>query len=176
MKAAIRALSAWLLAPCSLHLALTALLFALCSSAEAQQSKKFARIGYLDGSTASGSAILLEAFRKEMSKLGWIEGKNLTIEYRFAEQKNERQPQLAAELIRLKVDLIVVSETGPGLAAKSATTAIPIVMTTASDPVGAGLVASLAQPRGNVTGLSGLGGQLNTKRLEMLKDAVPKLI
>jgi putative tryptophan/tyrosine transport system substrate-binding protein len=142
---------------------------------DAQQTGKIFRIGYLDGSTASGSAVLLEAFRQEMSKLGWIEGKNLTIEYRFAEQKNERQAELAADLVRLKVDVIMVSETGPALAAKSATTTIPIVMTTASDPVGAGLVASLAQPGGNVTGLSGLGGQLNTKRLEILQDAVPKL-
>jgi putative ABC transport system substrate-binding protein len=123
----------------------------------------------------SGSAGLLEAFRLENSKLGWIEGKNITIEYRFAEQKNERLPDLAAELVRLKVDLIVVAG-GPGpLAAKSATTTIPIVMASVADPVGAGLVASLARPGGNITGLSSLSTQLNTKRLEILKDAVPKL-
>ena len=148
---------------------------ALCSSAEAQQTGKIFRIGFLDSSTASGSAVLVEAFRQELSKLGWIEGKNITIEYRFAEQKNERLPELAADLVRLKVDLIVVSGTPPALAAKSATTTIPIVMTNAGDPVGAGLVASLARPGGNVTGLSSLSPELNTKRLEILKDAVPKL-
>jgi putative tryptophan/tyrosine transport system substrate-binding protein len=110
-----------------------------------------------------------------LSKLGWIEGKNITIEYRFAEQKNERLPELAAELVRLKVDLIVVSSTGPALAAKKATTTIPVVMANPGDPVGAGLVASLARPGGNVTGLSSLAVELNTKRLEVLKDAVPSL-
>ena len=143
--------------------------------AEAQQPGKIFRIGFLDGSTASGSAVLVEAFRQELSKLGWIEGKNITIEYRFAEQKNERLPELAADLVRLKVDLIVVTGTIPALAAKRATTTIPIVMTNAGDPVGAGLVASLARPGGNVTGLSSLAPELNTKRLEILKDAVPKL-
>ena len=148
---------------------------ALCSSAEAQQTGKIFRIGFLDKSTASGSAVLLEAFRQELSKLGWIEGKNITIEYRFAEQKNERLPELAADLVRLKVDLIVVSGGPTALAAKRATTTIPIVMTNAADPVGAGLVASLARPGGNVTGISSLAPELNTKRLEILKDAVPKL-
>ena len=117
----------------------------------------------------------MDAFRQELSKLGWIEGKNITIEYRFAEQKPERLPELAADLVRLKVDLIVVSGTPPALAAKKATTTIPIVMANAADPVGAGLVASLARPGGNVTGLSSLAPELNTKRLEILKDAVPKL-
>ena len=144
------------------------------SSAEAQQTKIF-RIGFLDSSTASGSAVLVEAFRQEIRKLGWIEGKNIAIEYRFAEQKNERLSELAADLVRLKVDLIVVAGTIAALAAKSATTTIPIVMANAGDPVGAGLVASLARPGGNVTGLEGLGPELNTKRLEILKDAVPKL-
>ena len=90
-------------------LTLCAMLFALCSSADAQQTGKVLRIGFLDASTASGSAVLVEAFRQELSKLGWIEGKNITIEYRFAEQKNERLPELAADLVRLKVDLIVVT-------------------------------------------------------------------
>ena len=120
-------------------------------------------------------AVLLEAFRQELSKLGWIEGKNIAIEYRFAEQKSERLPELAADLVRLKVDLIVVSGTPTALAAKKATTTIPIVMASAGDPVGAGLVASLARPGGNVTGFSSLSPELNTKRLEILKDAVPKL-
>jgi putative ABC transport system substrate-binding protein len=143
--------------------------------ANAQQSGKVARIGFLDPSTASSMAGLLEAFRQEMSKLGWIEGKNITIEYRFAEQKFERLHELAADLVRLKVDLILVSGAQPALAAKSATTIIPIVMTNAADPVGGGLITSLARPGGNVTGLAGLGSELITKRLEILKDAVPKL-
>ena len=143
--------------------------------ADAQQTGKIFRIGFLDPSTASGSAVLVDAFRQELSKLGWIEGKNITIEYRFAEAKAERLPELAADLVRLKVDLIVVTGTPSALAAKSATTTIPIVMTSAGDPVGSGLVASLARPGGNVTGLSNLVTELNTKRLEILKDAVPKL-
>ena len=132
--------------------ALCAMLFALCFSADAQQTGKIVRIGFLDTSTASGSAVLLEAFRQEMSKLGWIEGKNIAIEYRFAEQKLERLPELAADLVRLKVDLIVASGGPTPLAAKKATTTIPIVMTNAADPVGSGLVASLARPGGNITG------------------------
>ena len=116
----------------------------------------------------------MEAFRQELSKLGWIEGKNIAIEYRFAEGQPKRQPELAADLVRLKVDLIVVAGTPSALAAKKATTTIPIVIASGGDPVGAGLVASLARPGGNVTGLSSLG-ELNTKRLEILKDAVPKL-
>ena len=145
------------------------------SFTEAQQTGKIPRIGFLDNSTASGSAVLLETFRQELSKLGWIEGRNITIEYRFAEQKPERSPELAADLVRLKVDVIVGTSTAPALAAKSATATIPIVMVSVSDPVAAGLVAGLARPGGNVTGLSGLGVELNTKRLEVLKDAVPKL-
>ena len=156
-------------------LALVALLFALCFSAHAQQPGKIPRIGFLDGSTAAGMAALVDAFRQELSKLGWIEGKNITIEYRFAEQKPERLPELAADLVRLKVDLIVVSARPPALAAKNATTTIPVVMANVGDPVAAGLVASLARPGGNVTGFSSLSFELNTKRLEILKDAVPKL-
>jgi putative ABC transport system substrate-binding protein len=142
----------------------------------AQQAGKLFRIGFLDPSNASGSAGLLETFRQELRKLGWIEGKNFTIEYRFAENKGpERSTELAADLVRLKVDLILVSGAGPASAAKSATTTIPIVMATAPDPVAAGFVASLARPGGNVTGLSSLPESLITKRLEVLKDAVPKL-
>jgi ABC-type uncharacterized transport system substrate-binding protein len=149
---------------------------ALCEAvANSQQTGKIFRIGFLDNSTASGSAALLEAFRQELSKLGWIEGKNITIEYRFGEQNRERLPDLAAELVRLKVDLIVTSGDPAALAAKKATTSTPIVMATAADPVGFGLVASLARPGGNVTGLSSLGTELNSKRLELLKDAIPKL-
>ncbi|HEU4344148.1 MAG TPA: ABC transporter substrate-binding protein [Candidatus Binatia bacterium] len=156
-------------------LAVSTLLFALCVPAQAQQPGKVFRIGFLDSSTASSRAGLLEAFWQEMRKLGWIEGKNIAIEYRFAEQKTECLPELAADLVRLKVDLIVVTAGTPALAAKKATTTIPIVMGNVGDPVGVGLVASLARPGGNVTGLSGLAVELNTKRLEVLKDAVPKL-
>ena len=143
--------------------------------AEAQQTGKIFHIGFLDPSTASGTAVLLDALRQELRKLGWIEGTNIAIEYRFAEQKLERLPELAVELVRLKVDLIVVPGVLPALAARKATTTIPIVVANSPDPVGAGLVASLARPGGNITGLASLATELNTKRLEMLKDAVPKL-
>ena len=113
---------------------LTALFLATVNPSHAQQTGKIFRIGFLDVSTASGMAGLLEAFRQELSKLGWIEGKNITIEYRFAEQKSERLPELAAELARLKVDLIVVSPGPSVLAAKKATTTIPIVVASALDP------------------------------------------
>jgi putative ABC transport system substrate-binding protein len=156
--------------------AFCSVLLALPFPARAQQTGKIFRIGFLDSSTASGSADLVKAFLQELSKLGWIEGKNLTIEYRFGESKGAgRLPELAADLVRLKVDLIVVTSGIAALAAKNATTTIPIVMANASDPVGLGLVSSLAQPGGNVTGFSSLAGELNTKRLEILKDAVPKL-
>ena len=145
------------------------------SLAEAQQAGKIFRIGFVDSSTASGSTLLVDAFRQELSKLGWIEGKNITIEYRFAEQKPERLPELAADLVRLKVNLIVAVGRAPVFAAKNATTAIPIVMTGFPDPVGEGLIASLARPGGNITGYSNLAGELASKRLEILKDTVPKL-
>jgi putative ABC transport system substrate-binding protein len=143
----------------------------------AQQSGKIFRIGFLDPSTASGSAVLTEAFRQELSKLGWIEGKNIAIEYRFAENKGpERRSELAADLVRLKVDLIVATDTPSASAAKNATKTIPIVMANVGDPVAAGLVASLARPAGNVTGNASLTPELNGKRLEILRDAVPKLV
>ena len=152
---------------------LTTVLLTTASLAEAQQTAKTFRIGVLNGGTASSMAGLLEAFRRELSKLGWIEGRNITIEYRFAEQKQERLPALAADLVRLKVDVIVVGGLPGVSAAKGATATIPIVMTSVGDPVGASVIASLAQPGGNVTGLSGLVTELNTKRLEILKDTVP---
>src|SRR6266536_5446820 len=123
--------------------------------ADAQQAGKISRIGFLDSSTASGMAGLVEAFRQELSKLGWVEGKNITIEYRFAEQKPERLPELAADLVRLNIDLILTTGGPQQSAAKKATSTIPIVMANSGDPVDAGLVASLARPGGNVTGLSG---------------------
>ncbi|HKR59467.1 MAG TPA: ABC transporter substrate-binding protein [Pyrinomonadaceae bacterium] len=155
--------------------ALGALLFALCDSAQAQQIGKVFRIGFLDNSTASGMAVLVGAFRQELSKLGWIEGKNITIEYRFAEQQNKRLPGLVAELVRLNVDVIVTGGPTPTRSAMEATGTIPIVMAVNANPVGLGFVASLARPEGNVTGLSSLTPELNSKRLEVLKDAVPKL-
>jgi ABC-type uncharacterized transport system substrate-binding protein len=155
--------------------ALCSLLLAPCFTVEAQQTGKVARIGYLDVSTASGSAVLVDAFLQELSKLGWIEGKNITIEYRFAGGKPDRLPELAAELVRLKLAVIVTGGAIPTRSAKEATVTIPIVMTSDPDPVGNGFVASLARPGGNVTGLSSLAIELNGKRLEVLKDAVPKL-
>src|SRR5262249_60876642 len=113
-----------------------------------------------DGSTAAGMAVLLEAFRQEMSKLGWVEGKNFTIEYRFGEQKPERLPELAVDLVRLKVDLILVSGAPTVLAAKGATRTIPIVTANAGIPGGLGLVASLARPGGKSPGLPGLSPDL----------------
>jgi putative ABC transport system substrate-binding protein len=168
-------------------LALAALLFALglfapcsllvtpCSSVQAQQAEKIFRVGVLDNSTAAGSASLLNVFRQELEKLGWIEGKNMGFEYRFAEQQNERVAALAAELVRLKVDVILALGQQAASAAKTATTSIPIVMATAGSPVAGNLVKSLARPGGNVTGLSSLAPELNSKRLEIRKDAVPKL-
>src|SRR5215813_13363412 len=151
------------------------LFLAAVHTAEAQQTGKIFRIGFLDSSTASGSAALVDAFRQELGKLGWIEGKNIAIEYRFAEGKFDSLPEIAADIVPLKVDLILVTGTGAALAAKSATTSIPIVIAVAADPVAAGLVASLARPEGNVTGLSFLSPELNTKRLEILQDTIPKL-
>jgi ABC-type uncharacterized transport system substrate-binding protein len=151
------------------------MLITLSVTVEAQQSGKIFRIGYLDNSTLAGSAVLVKAFLQELNKLGWIEGKNIAIEYRFAEQKSERLAELAADLVRVKVDLIVVVATPAALAAKSATTTIPVVMLNAGNPVGVGLIASLARPGGNITGNSGLSPELNSKRLEILKDAIPKL-
>jgi putative tryptophan/tyrosine transport system substrate-binding protein len=143
---------------------------------QAQQTGKIFRIGILDPSTASGSAVLVDAFLQELRKLGWVEGKNITIEYRFGDNKGPSHlPELAAELVRLNVDLIVVTDTPSSLAAKSATTTVPIVMASVGDPLAAGLVANLARPGGNVTGFSNLSVELNTKRLEILTDAVPKL-
>jgi putative ABC transport system substrate-binding protein len=157
--------------------ALCVMLFVLCGSANAQQPGKIFRIGYLDPSTVSGSAVLWEAFRQELSKLGWIDGKNIVIEYRSAEGKLDRRPELAAELVRLKVDIIVVSGgLGTIQAVKNATKTIPIVMAGAGiDPVVSGLIDSLARPGGNVTGITNLSREMGGKRLELLKDAVPKL-
>ena len=154
--------------------ALCAFLFALCSSADAQQTKKIPRIGFL---TTSPSVFpgRIEAFRKGLREFGYVEGKNIVIEWRYAEGKLDRVPVLAAELVRLNVDIIVTGgPTATGFL-KEATTAIPIVIGFHTDPVGTGLVASLARPGGNITGLSALSPELGGKRLELLKEIVPKL-
>ena len=150
-------------------------LLAVAVTVEAQPTGKIFRIGFLDPSNASGSAVVVDVFRQELRKLGWVEGKNISIEYRFAELKPERVAELAAELVRLKVDLIVTSGIRSALEAKKATTTIPIVMVNVVDPLALGLVVSLGRPGGNITGFAGLSSELNTKRLEVLKDAVPKL-
>jgi putative tryptophan/tyrosine transport system substrate-binding protein len=143
-------------------------------AAEAQQAAKIARIGYLAPNLAT-SPHLREAFRQGLRDLGYVEGRNLVIEYRDAEGKRERLPALAAELVALKVDVIVTEggNTVVPLAAKQATRTLPIVFASAADPVGSGLVTSLARPGGNVTGLSGLSTELVGKRLELLTQAAP---
>ena len=145
--------------------------------ARAQQPKKVPRIGYLSGHDPATESTRAEAIRLALRELGYIEGQNIAIEYRYAEGKLDRYPELAAELVRLRVDIIVVAGGDPPIqAAKNATKTIPIVMVGGgSDPVEAGLVESLARPGGNVTGLTNLGTELGGKRLELLKEAVPKL-
>ncbi len=151
---------------------LATLILGWVNLAEAQQAGKVYRIGYLSRDSAEGHKSLLAAFQQGLRELGYVEGQNITIEYRYAEKKRHRRSALAAELVRLKVD-IIVSGGGGALAAKNATSTIPIVMTYSADPVKAGLVASLAHPGGNVTGLSDFHGDLVAKRLELLKEVVP---
>ena len=141
----------------------------------AQQPTRIARIGLLSPYSPSTSPVWNESFRQGLRDLGWIEGRNITIEYRYAEGRLERLPDLAADLVRLKVDAIVTSVTPDAIAAKKATSAIPIIMASPADPVASGLVESLARPGGNVTGLSQIGSELSGKRLELLKEIVPKL-
>src|SRR5205809_2206732 len=141
-------------------------------AANAQQAAKVARIGLLAGNLAA-SPHLPEAFLQGLRDLGYVEGRNVVIEYRDAEGKYERYPALATELVALKVDVIVVTSTPSAVAVKQATRTIPIVFTWAADPVGSGLVTSLARPGGNITGLSFLAADLVGKRLELLKQAVP---
>jgi putative ABC transport system substrate-binding protein len=154
---------------------LCALLLALCFSAEAQQSGKVPRIGYLTGATPDGQSARIEAFRQGLRELGYVEGKNIVIEYRYAEEKLDRLPALAAELVRLKVDVIVTGGGPNTRAAKEATNTIPIVMAQDGDPVGNGFVASLARPGGNITGLSNLSPEITGKQLELLKELILKL-
>jgi putative ABC transport system substrate-binding protein len=157
----------------SFLLPVTALLFALCISAEAQQSTKIARIGYLIAGDPVSRTYRTEAFRQGLKELGYIEGKNIAIEYRFAEAR-ERLPELARELVGLKVDIIFAGGAPAVEAAKNATLTIPIV-TSSDDPVGRGLVAGLPRPGGNVTGLTNLTHELVGKRLELLKEVIPGL-
>jgi putative tryptophan/tyrosine transport system substrate-binding protein len=152
-------------------------LLAVAVIAEAQQPKKVPRIGYVSSGDAASDSARAEGIRLALRELGYIEGQNIAIEYRYAEGKRERDPELAAELVRLRVDIIVVAGGGRTIrAAKNATKTIPIVMVGLGvDPVEEGLVESLARPGGNVTGLTNLGPELGGKRLELLKEAVPKL-
>jgi ABC-type uncharacterized transport system substrate-binding protein len=155
--------------------ALCGLLFALCIHAEAQPAKKVPRIGYLTGGPRTAMVARTEAFRQGLRDLGYVEGKNIIIEWRYAEAKPERLPALAAELVQLKVDVIVTGGEAATRPAKKATSTIPVVMAQDVDPVGTGFVMSLARPGGNITGLSRLAPELNGKRLELLKEIVPKL-
>ena len=146
-------------------------LLALGVIANAQQTGKIPWIGYLADSGSSPNQAFLQALRD----LGYVEGQNIGFVFRTTEGKSERRPDLLAELVRLKVDIIFADGTGPALAAKKATSTIPIVMTGATDPVGTGLVASLARPGGNITGLTNVAGELGGKLLELLKEIVPRL-
>jgi putative tryptophan/tyrosine transport system substrate-binding protein len=155
---------------------LAVVIVAFVHPAEAQQPKKVHRIGYLSPSDPASDSSRFEAIRLALRDLGYIEGQNIASEYRYAEGKLDRLPDLAAELVRLKVDIIVVGGDIPTRAAKKATKTIPIViMGTGSDPVAAGLVESIARPGGNVTGITTLTRELGGKRLELLKEAVPKV-
>ena len=157
---------------------LAALILACFRLADAQQPKKVPRIGYLSSLDPASESTRSEGIRLALRELGYIEGQNIATEYRYAEGKLDRVPELAAELVRLKVDIIVVAGgTGSIQAAKNATKTIPIVMTGGGvDPVEAGLVESLARPGGNVTGITILSRELGGKRLELLKEAVTKLV
>src|SRR5438309_8355211 len=149
--------------------ALFALLFAHSFPAEAQQTKKVPRIGFLTTGAEATANPFFGAFRQGLRELGYIEGKNINIEYRYADGRFERLPELAEELVRLKVDILVVANSTAARPARKVTATIPIVMANAGDPIGSGLVASLARPGGNVTGLTNYSGELLGKRLELLK-------
>jgi putative ABC transport system substrate-binding protein len=156
-------------------LTLSAMLLVLCMAAEAQQVTNIPRIGYLNAVSPSAVSDRVEALRQGLRELGYVEGKNIIIESRYAEGKLDRLPALANELVRLKVDVIVTSGPLPTRVTKEATTTIPIVMAQDSDPVGNGFVASLARPGGNITGLSAQRPELSGKQLELLRETVPKL-
>jgi putative ABC transport system substrate-binding protein len=153
----------------------SAMFFALCLPVCAQQPKKVPRIGYLSGTSAFVNSARIEAFRQGLHDLGYVEGKNIIIEWRYAEGKLNRLPALAAQLVSLKVDVIVASAPPPTRSAKRATATIPIVMAYDDDPVGNGFVASLARPGGNITGLATFAPEISGKQLELLREIVPKL-
>jgi putative tryptophan/tyrosine transport system substrate-binding protein len=148
-------------------------LLATVSPATAQQSKKIAKIGYLAPSTPAAAAHLVEAFRQGLRELGYVEGKTFVLEIRYGEGRAERIPELARELVGLKLDVIVTATDVAIAAVKRETQTIPIVMGNSTDPVGTGFVASLAHPGGNITGLSSISPELSGKRLELLKEVVP---
>ena len=154
---------------------LCAMLFALYVTAEAQQPGKVSRIGFLSTLSFSAMADRIETFRQGLLELGYVEGKNIVIEWRYADDRPDRVSELAAELVRLKVDTIVTGGNSATQAAKKATNSIPIVMTRASDPIASGFVVSLGRPGGIITGLSTLSPEINGKRLELLRETVPKL-
>src|SRR5262249_3326894 len=143
--------------------------------ADAQQTSKISRIGYLSGATPAGSGHLVEAFKQGLRELGYIEGKTYVLEVRYSEGRSERLPELARELVGRRLDVIVGGNDAAGGAVKRETQAIPIVMANGIDPVGTGFVASLARPGGNITGLSNISPELNGKRLALLKEAIPGL-
>jgi putative ABC transport system substrate-binding protein len=152
-------------------LALCTLLFALCLAAEAQQPKKIYRIGFL----GNAAGYRIDAFRQGLRELGWVEGQNVTIEFRHPEGQADLRREHATELVRLKVDVIVTTATESSLAAQRATKTIPIVMAGGADPIGWGLVESLARPGGNITGMRTLSAEISGKRLELLKETFPKI-
>ncbi len=152
---------------------LTTALLSIAPFVDAQQAGKVNRIGFLR--TAAPPESYLEAFRQGLKELGYVEGKNIAFEYRWAEGKTDQLPELAAELVRLKVDVIVTDGTPPAQAARKASSAIPIVTASSGDPVGTGLIASLARPGGNITGLTSINAELGGKALELLKEIVPRL-
>jgi putative tryptophan/tyrosine transport system substrate-binding protein len=150
-------------------------LLAVVVVGEAQQPKKVPRIAYLTGNSPSTNPARIDAFRQGLRELGYVEGKNIIIEWRYAQGKLDRLPALAAELVRLKIDIVVTTGPGPTRAAKEATTTIPVVMAQDPDPVGNGFITSLARPGGNITGLATLAPEISGKQLELLKEIVPKL-
>ena len=156
-------------------LALCAVLATLCFSANAQQPTKIPRIGYLFGSSLSANKTRIEAFQRGLRDLGYVEGKNIIVEWRGADGNRDRQRALVAELVDLKADIIVTAGSTGTRFAKAATSTIPIVMAQDADPVSSGFVASLARPGGNITGLSTLSPELSGKKLELLKEIIPKL-
>ena len=151
------------------------MLFALCVSAQAQQPTKVPRIGYCRTGDPNNPGPLVEAFRQGLRDLGYVEGKNILVEYRYLEGNRDRIPGLVAELVQLKVDVLVATSPPAIRAAKQATKTIPIVMVTTQDPVATGIVDSLARPGGNITGLTRLTRDLSGKRLELLKEVVPRI-